>query len=147
MNSRWFLVCLLTNNCCINFCSASLLYSLMGRACFITDEPSFPDVCSFNMCPNNCSGRGECRLNNSSNSLECECAKYWKGEACDIPYCTDDCGAPERGFCNFNDTKACVCSAGWQGKSEHYGEFLVKMISFIYMVLGSVWHCSWQLCF
>uniref|UniRef100_A0A669PG09 Attractin n=1 Tax=Phasianus colchicus TaxID=9054 RepID=A0A669PG09_PHACC len=70
---------------------------------------------NFNVCPNNCSGRGECRLNNSSNALECECAKYWKGEACDIPYCTDDCGAPERGFCNFNDTKACVCSAGWQG--------------------------------
>ncbi|NXC38354.1 ATRN protein, partial [Penelope pileata] len=70
---------------------------------------------NFNMCPNNCSGRGECKLNNSSNTLECECAKYWKGEACDIPYCTDDCGAPERGFCNFNDTKACLCSAGWQG--------------------------------
>ncbi|XP_009700922.1 PREDICTED: attractin-like, partial [Cariama cristata] len=70
---------------------------------------------NFNMCPNNCSGRGECRLNNSSNALECECAKYWKGEACDIPYCTDDCGAPERGHCNFNDTKACLCSAGWQG--------------------------------
>ncbi|PKU48492.1 attractin [Limosa lapponica baueri] len=70
---------------------------------------------NFNMCPNNCSGRGECKLNNSSNALECECAKYWKGEACDIPYCTDDCGAPERGHCNFNDTKACLCSAGWQG--------------------------------
>uniref|UniRef100_A0A8B9FYI4 Attractin n=1 Tax=Amazona collaria TaxID=241587 RepID=A0A8B9FYI4_9PSIT len=70
---------------------------------------------NFNMCPNNCSGRGECKLNNSSNALECECAKYWKGEACDIPYCTDDCGAPERGHCNFSDTKACLCSAGWQG--------------------------------
>lgn len=70
---------------------------------------------NFNMCPNNCSGRGECKLNNSSNALECECAKYWKGEACDIPYCTDDCGAPERGHCNFNDTKACLCSSGWQG--------------------------------
>uniref|UniRef100_A0A8B9T0N6 Attractin n=1 Tax=Anas platyrhynchos TaxID=8839 RepID=A0A8B9T0N6_ANAPL len=70
---------------------------------------------NFNMCPNNCSGRGECKLNNSSNALECECAKYWKGEACDIPYCADDCGAPERGYCDFNDTKTCLCSAGWQG--------------------------------
>ncbi|XP_009978010.1 PREDICTED: attractin-like, partial [Tauraco erythrolophus] len=70
---------------------------------------------NFNMCPNNCSGRGECKLKNSSDALECECAKYWKGEACDIPYCTDDCGAPERGHCSFNDTKTCLCSAGWQG--------------------------------
>ncbi|XP_029819569.1 attractin, partial [Manacus vitellinus] len=70
---------------------------------------------NFNMCPNNCSGRGECKLNSSTKALECDCAKYWKGEACDIPYCTEDCGAPERGHCNSNDSKACVCSPGWQG--------------------------------
>ncbi|XP_017684475.1 PREDICTED: attractin [Lepidothrix coronata] len=70
---------------------------------------------NFNMCPNNCSGRGECKLNSSTKALECDCAKYWKGEACDIPYCTEDCGAPERGHCNSNDSKACLCSPGWQG--------------------------------
>uniref|UniRef100_A0A672HZ97 Attractin n=1 Tax=Salarias fasciatus TaxID=181472 RepID=A0A672HZ97_SALFA len=64
-----------------------------------------------NTCPNNCSGRGECRLSNSS-SVECECDAGWKGEACDVPYCLANCGYPERGRCQG---KACVCKAGWQG--------------------------------
>uniref|UniRef100_A0A8C0ZD99 Attractin n=1 Tax=Cyanistes caeruleus TaxID=156563 RepID=A0A8C0ZD99_CYACU len=70
---------------------------------------------NFNMCPNNCSGQGECRLNSSTMALQCECAERWKGEACDIPYCPENCGAPERGQCNPNGSKACLCSAGWQG--------------------------------
>ncbi|NWW76156.1 ATRN protein, partial [Climacteris rufus] len=70
---------------------------------------------NFNMCPNNCSGQGKCKLNSSTGALQCECNKYWKGEACDIPYCMQDCGQPERGQCNFNDSKACLCSTGWQG--------------------------------
>uniref|UniRef100_A0A8D2MIU0 Attractin n=1 Tax=Zonotrichia albicollis TaxID=44394 RepID=A0A8D2MIU0_ZONAL len=70
---------------------------------------------NFNMCPNNCSGQGECRLNSSSLAPQCECAERWKGEACDIPYCPGNCGAPERGHCSLNGSRACVCSAGWQG--------------------------------
>lgn len=70
---------------------------------------------NFNMCPNNCSGQGECRLNSSTRAPQCECAERWKGEACDIPYCPGNCGAPERGQCNLNGSKACLCTAGWQG--------------------------------
>ncbi|XP_054913023.1 attractin isoform X2 [Poeciliopsis prolifica] len=65
-----------------------------------------------NTCPNNCSGRGECRVGNSTASVYCECESNWKGEACDIPYCLDDCGFPERGRCQG---KSCICKAGWQG--------------------------------
>ncbi|XP_041323260.1 attractin [Pyrgilauda ruficollis] len=70
---------------------------------------------NFNMCPNNCSGQGECRLNSRTMAPQCECAERWKGEACDIPYCPGNCGAPERGHCSLNGSRACVCSAGWQG--------------------------------
>ncbi|XP_014878047.1 attractin, partial [Poecilia latipinna] len=65
-----------------------------------------------NTCPNNCSGRGECRVGNSTTSVYCECEANWKGEACDIPYCLDDCGYPERGHCQG---KSCICKAEWQG--------------------------------
>ncbi|KAF7252463.1 Attractin [Varanus komodoensis] len=70
---------------------------------------------NFNVCPHNCSGRGECKLTNSSKVVECECAEHWRGEACDIPHCPEDCGAPERGQCDANGTQGCVCFSGWQG--------------------------------
>ncbi|XP_053556310.1 attractin [Bombina bombina] len=73
---------------------------------------------NLDMCPNNCSGRGECVLTNmSSGAVYCECSEHWKGEACDIPYCVDKCGEPERGKCNVNGTKGCVCHSSWQGPS------------------------------
>uniref|UniRef100_A0A8D2LY41 Attractin n=1 Tax=Varanus komodoensis TaxID=61221 RepID=A0A8D2LY41_VARKO len=71
---------------------------------------------NFNVCPHNCSGRGECKLTNSSKVVECECAEHWRGEACDIPHCPEDCGAPERGQCDANGTQGCVCFSGWQGE-------------------------------
>ncbi|CAH2299403.1 attractin isoform X1 [Pelobates cultripes] len=71
---------------------------------------------NIDVCPNNCSGRGQCVHGNGS-SVYCECASNWRGEACDIPYCMDSCGFPDRGFCNFNGSERCVCSAGWQGPS------------------------------
>uniref|UniRef100_F6R4A2 Attractin n=1 Tax=Monodelphis domestica TaxID=13616 RepID=F6R4A2_MONDO len=70
---------------------------------------------SYDICPNNCSGRGECKFSNSSNTVKCECSKYWKGESCDIPYCTNDCGYPDRGFCNSSDIRECSCFPNWQG--------------------------------
>uniref|UniRef100_U3CJA2 Attractin n=1 Tax=Callithrix jacchus TaxID=9483 RepID=U3CJA2_CALJA len=70
---------------------------------------------SYDMCPNNCSGRGECKINNSSNSVECECSENWKGEACDVPHCTDNCGFPHRGICNSSDVRGCSCFLDWQG--------------------------------
>uniref|UniRef100_A0A8C6XY71 Attractin n=1 Tax=Naja naja TaxID=35670 RepID=A0A8C6XY71_NAJNA len=69
----------------------------------------------FNVCPQNCSGRGECRPANGSQAVECECWEHWKGEACDIPNCPEDCGFPERGQCSVNGTQGCVCYPGWQG--------------------------------
>lgn len=64
------------------------------------------------MCPNNCSGRGECHVGNSTASVYCECEANWKGPACDVPYCLADCGFPERGRC---EDKMCLCESGWQG--------------------------------
>lgn len=64
------------------------------------------------MCPNNCSGRGECRVGNSTASVRCECEANWKGPACDVPYCLADCGFPERGSCQ---NQTCLCQSGWQG--------------------------------
>ncbi|XP_039224309.1 attractin isoform X2 [Crotalus tigris] len=69
----------------------------------------------FNVCPQNCSGRGECRPVNGSQAVECECWEHWKGEACDIPNCPEDCGFPERGQCSVNGTQGCICNPGWQG--------------------------------
>uniref|UniRef100_A0A8C2PWT1 Attractin-like 1a n=1 Tax=Cyprinus carpio TaxID=7962 RepID=A0A8C2PWT1_CYPCA len=71
---------------------------------------------SINSCPNNCSGHGRCTTGNSiSSSVYCECERYWKGEACDIPYCWDDCGSPDRGYCDLTGEKLCVCNDSWQG--------------------------------
>ncbi|XP_016350258.1 attractin-like [Sinocyclocheilus anshuiensis] len=67
-----------------------------------------------NMCPNNCSDHGECRVGNSSDSVQCECEVGWKGEACDVPYCSSDCGSPLRGWCD-SAAKRCQCKPGWQG--------------------------------
>uniref|UniRef100_A0A3Q2Z0Z0 Attractin n=1 Tax=Hippocampus comes TaxID=109280 RepID=A0A3Q2Z0Z0_HIPCM len=65
-----------------------------------------------NTCPNNCSGRGECRLADATGAPRCQCRDGWKGDACDVPYCPDDCGFPERGRCR---EKTCDCLRGWQG--------------------------------
>ncbi|XP_073690226.1 attractin [Garra rufa] len=67
-----------------------------------------------NTCPNNCSDRGECRVGNSSDSVQCVCEDGWKGEACDVPYCFSDCGYPLRGRCD-GAAKRCQCKPGWQG--------------------------------
>lgn len=72
---------------------------------------------SFDMCPNNCSGHGECKISNSSNIVQCECSENWKGEACDIPHCVNNCGFPHRGICNSSDVRGCACFSEWQGRS------------------------------
>ncbi|XP_062330450.1 attractin-like protein 1 isoform X2 [Osmerus eperlanus] len=71
---------------------------------------------SINSCPNNCSGHGKCTTGNSiASRVYCECEKYWKGEACDIPYCRDNCGSPDHGYCDLTGEKLCVCNDSWQG--------------------------------
>ncbi|XP_035981975.1 attractin-like protein 1 [Fundulus heteroclitus] len=71
---------------------------------------------SINSCPNNCSGHGRCSAGNSvAGRVYCECDEYWKGEACDIPYCRDNCGSPDHGYCDLTGEKLCVCNDSWQG--------------------------------
>uniref|UniRef100_A0A3Q3JKC5 Attractin-like 1a n=1 Tax=Monopterus albus TaxID=43700 RepID=A0A3Q3JKC5_MONAL len=71
---------------------------------------------SVNSCPNNCSGHGRCSPANSVlGRVYCECEEYWKGEACDIPYCRDNCGSPDHGYCDLTGEKLCVCNDSWQG--------------------------------
>uniref|UniRef100_A0A8B9L738 Attractin-like 1b n=1 Tax=Astyanax mexicanus TaxID=7994 RepID=A0A8B9L738_ASTMX len=71
---------------------------------------------SINSCPNNCSGHGKCTTSNSiASRVYCECDKYWKGEACDIPYCRNNCGSPDHGYCDLTGEKLCVCNDSWQG--------------------------------
>ncbi|XP_039607868.1 attractin isoform X1 [Polypterus senegalus] len=67
-----------------------------------------------NSCPNNCSDQGLCLLNDTTKEVFCQCKENWKGEACDIPYCIEDCGTPDRGIC-ANISKRCLCNSGWQG--------------------------------
>ncbi|KFW82993.1 Attractin-like 1, partial [Manacus vitellinus] len=72
---------------------------------------------SINSCPNNCSEHGKCTTSVSVPSrVYCECDKYWKGEACDIPYCKANCGSPDHGYCDLTGEKLCVCNDSWQGK-------------------------------
>uniref|UniRef100_A0A669BQL6 Attractin like 1 n=1 Tax=Oreochromis niloticus TaxID=8128 RepID=A0A669BQL6_ORENI len=71
---------------------------------------------SINSCPNNCSGHGRCSTANSvAGRVYCECEEYWKGDACDIPYCRDNCGSPDHGYCDLTGEKLCVCNDSWQG--------------------------------
>ncbi|XP_071895918.1 attractin-like protein 1 isoform X1 [Anas platyrhynchos] len=71
---------------------------------------------SINSCPNNCSDHGKCTTSVSVPSrVYCECDKYWKGEACDIPYCKANCGSPDHGYCDLTGEKLCVCNDSWQG--------------------------------
>ncbi|OCT55542.1 hypothetical protein XELAEV_18001257mg [Xenopus laevis] len=70
---------------------------------------------SLDACPNNCSGRGDC-TQKPNGDISCDCAENWKGEACDIPYCLDNCGLPTQGVCDVNNTKSCICEDGWQGQ-------------------------------
>ncbi|XP_026132176.1 attractin-like protein 1 isoform X1 [Carassius auratus] len=71
---------------------------------------------SINSCPNNCSGHGKCTSGNSiASRVYCECDKYWKGAACDIPYCRNNCGSPDHGYCDLTGEKLCVCNDSWQG--------------------------------
>jgi len=91
-----------------------------------------------NSCPNNCSEHGKCTTSVSVPSrVYCECDKYWKGEACDIPYCKANCGSPDHGYCDLTGEKLCVCNDSWQGKillSEMKLIFKITIFNASYLV-------------
>ncbi len=100
-----------------------------------------------NTCPNNCSGRGECRVGNSTGSVYCECEANWKGEACDVPSCQEatSCGYPERGHC---EGKTCVCKTGWQGglalQQYHFGcQWCDLIVSYTALVWITTMSSGW----
>lgn len=95
-----------------------------------------------NSCPNNCSGHGRCSTANSVlGRVYCECDEYWKGEACDIPYCRDNCGSPDHGYCDLTGEKLCVCNDSWQGKetgqTERAGQS--RGLNFIRQITKEKW--------
>uniref|UniRef100_A0A3Q4H2V4 Attractin-like 1a n=1 Tax=Neolamprologus brichardi TaxID=32507 RepID=A0A3Q4H2V4_NEOBR len=91
----------------------ALLYFFSDAAYNLT---GFSIAYSINSCPNNCSGHGRCSTANSvAGRVYCECEEYWKGDACDIPYCRDNCGSPDHGYCDLTGEKLCVCNDSWQG--------------------------------
>lgn len=100
-----------------------VVFQLINCKLLILPEKNFPDVISnclslrINSCPNNCSGHGRCSpANSASGRVYCECDSYWKGEACNIPYCKNNCGSPDHGYCDLTGEKLCVCNDSWQGK-------------------------------
>lgn len=122
-------------------CAQSRISSSLSLCCCLTLKkfPDFlPDCVSLriNSCPNNCSGHGRCSTANSvSGRVYCECEDYWKGDACNIPYCRDNCGSPDHGYCDLTGEKLCVCNDSWQGKREQDewdgrqgGEFIIREI-------------------
>ncbi|MGH0143660.1 UNVERIFIED_CONTAM: hypothetical protein FKN15_057392 [Acipenser sinensis] len=109
---------------------------------------------SMNSCPNNCSGHGKCTTGNSiASRVYCECDKYWKGEACDIPYCKNNCGSPDHGYCDLTGEKLCVCNDSWQGpdcslsvpSTESYWVLPnVKPFSPSVSLIGQARQCDWR---
>lgn len=95
-----------------------------------------------NSCPNNCSGHGRCSTANSvAGRVYCECEEYWKGDACDIPYCRDNCGSPDHGYCDLTGEKLCVCNDSWQGKKTE-GWILLGNLK-LSLVIHSKWGFYW----
>uniref|UniRef100_A0A8C6T4C4 Attractin-like 1a n=1 Tax=Neogobius melanostomus TaxID=47308 RepID=A0A8C6T4C4_9GOBI len=94
----------------------SLLHFFSDAAYNLT---GFNIIYSINSCPQNCSGHGRCVGVNpgtvSSSRVYCECEEFWKGEACQIPYCSNHCGSPDHGHCDLTGGKRCVCNDSRQG--------------------------------
>ena len=87
---------------------------------------------SINACPSEsfdvtCSGNGHCETEEGNEPGKCICDDEFRGPACNIPACPNNCEGPSsrvregqeieaRGVCN-REKKRCDCYEGWTGES------------------------------
>ena len=72
--------------------------------------PPFSERCAASTttaCPSNCNGRGAC-----GSDGRCACNSGFKGSACELRACLNDCSGSTRGECN-EETGACACKTGY----------------------------------
>lgn len=85
----------------------------LNRLCQCTPSYAGVDCMEAAMCPNNCSGRGECR--DGPYTRVCDCHEGFTGRDCGLQLCGMDCN--NHGVCILyaGGSAYCACDPGWSG--------------------------------